>query len=111
MYSSRDTDTFGSPFGGIADRIPRNLRTFNKVGDAYDFLTDAAYVIDLDNNVGIVLATTKQTNANEIFNDSHCENEQFWLPFLRDTGQANYELDSVRHRTDQTDLSRFTALE
>ena len=38
-------------YGGSAREVPRRLRIFNKVGDAFGFLTDAAYVVDLENGV------------------------------------------------------------
>ena len=95
-------------FGGAAKHIPDHIRIFNKVGDAYGFLTDAAYVIDTRNNVEFILAATVYTNANETFNDNEYEYDETGLPFLRDLGQAIYEIELGRVRTHAPDLSRFT---
>lgn len=98
-------------FGGDARQIPQNLRIFNKVGDAYGFLTDAAYVVDLENKVEFILAATIYTNENQTFNDNNYEYAGIGLPFLRDLGQAIYEVELDRPRTIEPDLSRFRDLE
>lgn len=97
--------------GGKADHVPRNLRIFNKVGDAYGFLTDAAYVIDVESKVEFILAATIYTNANETFNDNNYEYDDLGLPFLRDLGNAIYELEINRERVNAPDFSRFNPSE
>lgn len=94
-------------FGGDAKQIPDNLRIFNKVGDAYGFLTDAAYIIDTENHVEFILAATVYTNANDTFNDNNYEYEEIGLPFLRDLGQAIYEVELSRERPNLPDFGRF----
>lgn len=94
-------------FGGAAKNIPDNLRIFNKVGDAYGFLTDAAYIIDLENKIEFILAATIYTNENETFNDDNYEYDEIGQPFLRDLGQAIYELELSRKRLHVPDFSRF----
>ena len=96
--------------GGGAERVPGNIRIFNKVGDAYGFLTDAAYIIDLENNIEFILAATVYTNANETFNDNHYEYDEIGLPFLRDLGLAIHEVERQRKRVNPPDLSRFKQL-
>lgn len=56
-------------FGSSKQNIPGHIRIFNKVGDAYGYLTDAAYIIDTKNQVEFLLAATIHTNENETFND------------------------------------------
>ena len=85
-------------FGGDAAEIPDNIRIFNKVGDAYGFLTDAAYIIDVKNNVEFILAATVYTNQNETFNDNEYEYDETGFPFLRHLGQAIYEVELARKR-------------
>ncbi len=94
-------------YGGDARDIPDNIRIFNKVGDAYGFLTDAAYIVDFDNGVEFILAATVYANANETFNDNNYEYEAIGLPFLRALGQAVYEIELERKREFAPDLSRF----
>jgi hypothetical protein len=91
-------------YGGDAQEIPQNIRIFNKVGDAYGFLTEAAYIIDVDNGVEFILAATLYTNANGTFNDDNYEYEEIGLPFMRDLGQAIYDLELKRSRAHLPDL-------
>ena len=94
-------------YGGEATEIPSGIRIFNKVGDAYGFLTDAAYIVDFDNGIEFLLAATVYTNANETFNDNLYEYEEIGMPFLRELGMAIYELELQRARPRRPDLSRF----
>ena len=94
-------------FGGDAERIPDNIRIFNKVGDAYGFLTDAAYIVDSDAGVEFILAATIFTNANETFNDNDYEYDEIGFPFLEALGQTIYQIELKRDRTFRPDLSRF----
>jgi len=94
-------------FGGDAKSIPSHIRIFNKVGDAYGFLTDAAYIIDFKNNIEFILSATIYTNENQTFNDDTYEYEEIALPFLKNLGQAIYEVELERKREHEPDLSRF----
>jgi hypothetical protein len=94
-------------FGGDAEQIPDHIRVFNKVGDAYGFLTDVAYVVDVDNGVEFVLAATIYTNANHTFNDNDYEYDEIGLPFLEALGQEIYRIELDRERPHSPDLSRF----
>jgi hypothetical protein len=94
-------------YGGDAQDIPRNIRIFNKVGDAYGFLTEAAYIVDVDNGVEFILAATLYTNENGTFNDDNYEYEEIGLPFMRDLGQAIYELELKRSRAQSPDLGEY----
>jgi len=94
-------------FGGDAERIPARLHIFNKVGKAYGFLTDAAYIVDFENKVEFLLAATIYTNENETFNDDEYEYEEIGLPFLRNLGQAIYEVELSRSRPHPPDLDLF----
>ena len=94
-------------FGGKTAQIPDHLHIFNKVGDAYGFLTDAAYIIDTKNQVEFILAATVYSNENETFNDNNYEYDEIGLPFLRDLGQAIHEVELSRERPHIPDFSRF----
>jgi len=94
-------------YGGNAPDIPDNIRIFNKVGDAYGFLTDAAYIVDFENGVEFILAATIFTNANQTFNDNVYEYDEIALPFMRDLGKAIYEIELQRERLHRPDLGRF----
>jgi hypothetical protein len=95
-------------YGGNANEIPPNIRIFNKVGDAYGFLTDAAYIVDFKNNIEFILSATIYTNENQTFNDDNYEYAEIGLPFLENLGQAIYEVELERKREHSPDLSRFS---
>jgi hypothetical protein len=117
--SNSGIDAYGDPevypdgyvkflmYGGSARSIPDRITVFNKVGDAYGFLTDCAYVVDFENKVEFILAATVYTNENQTFNDGNYEYDEIGLPFLRDLGQAIYEIELARDRPHEPDLSRF----
>ena len=95
-------------YGGDAKSIPGHIRIFNKVGDAYGFLTDAAYIVDFKNNIEFILSATIYTNENQTFNDDNYEYAETGLPFLKNLGQAIYEIELEREREYKPDLSRFS---
>lgn len=92
-------------FGGDARTVPENIRIFNKVGDAYGFLTDAAYVVDFENGIEFILAATIYTNANQTFNDDTYEYDEIGFPFMRHLGQAIYQVEMRRERPRRPDLA------
>ena len=94
-------------YAGEAKKIPSHIRIFNKVGDAYGFLTDSAYIVDFKNKVEFILSATIYTNENQTFNDDNYEYEEIGLPFLKNIGQAIYEIELDRPRQYEPDLSRF----
>lgn len=74
--------------------IPENIRIYNKVGDAYGFLTDVAYITDTKNGVEFMLSATIYCNEDEIFNDNKYEYDELGFPFMKHLGEViyNYEL-------------------
>jgi len=97
-------------YGGTAPDLPEHIRIFNKVGDAYGFLTDVAYVVDFENNVEFLLAANVLVNENEIFNDGLYEYEKLGFPFLAKLGQKIHELERSRQRKHEPDLSYWQNL-
>jgi hypothetical protein len=90
-----------------AERIPPNIRIFNKVGWAYGFLTDVSYIVDFDAGVEFFLAATIHVNADGIFNDDQYEYEKVGLPFFSELGKVVYGYEKGRKRRFKADLSRF----
>ncbi len=68
--------------------IPDALRIYNKVGWAYGYLTDAAYIRDEASGAEFLLVGTIHVNANRIFNDGNYEYEEVGLPFFGELGRA-----------------------
>ena len=56
-------------YGDTKDTIPDHIKIFNKVGMAYGFLLDNAYIIDTENNVEFILTAVVYHNDNETMND------------------------------------------
>lgn len=74
-------------FGDSKKPIPSHIKIYNKVGYAYGYLTDNAYIIDTKNNVEFILTATIHVNANEIYNDDTYEYETLGIPFLAALGR------------------------
>ncbi len=87
--------------------IPKHIRIFNKIGLAYGFAIDNAYIIDLENNIEFLLSAVIHTNKNKIYNDGEYEYEEIAFPFLKNLGKLIYEYDLERPRDYPPDLSRF----
>jgi len=94
-------------FGGDEEHIPEHIRIFNKVGDAYGYLTDVAYVIDLKNKVEFMMAATIHVNDNRIYNDGVYEYEGKGFPFFEQLGRLVYDFEMLRKREFTPNLSRF----
>ena len=76
--------------------IPDNIRILNKVGWAYGYLTDAAYIKDSESGVEFLLVGTIHTNRNQIFNDGVYEYDEEGLPFFGELGRAVLEYERER---------------
>jgi len=94
-------------FAGTNKNIERNIRIYNKIGEAYGFLVDMAYIIDFEKNIEFVLGAVIYVNENEILNDGVYEYETVGYPFIRDLGQLFYDYEARRQRVNQPDLSRY----
>jgi len=94
-------------FGDCIDPMPENIRIFNKVGDAYGFLIDNAYIVDFENNVEFLLSAVLQVNANEVYNDGKYEYDKIGFPFLSNLGQLIYNYETKRPKKWTPDLSKF----
>ena len=74
--------------------FPNNLKIFNKVGDAYGFLLDIAYIMDPEKKVEFMLSAVIYCNSDGIINDSKYDYDSVGYPFYKNLGQLiyNYEL-------------------
>lgn len=94
-------------YGDGKDQRPGNVRVFNKVGEAYGTLTDAAYIVDFDTNTEFILAATILCNPDGVFNDDKYTYETVGFPFLARLGRAVLAYEQKRPRKVQPDLSLF----
>lgn len=89
------------------EKIPSYIRVFNKVGWAYGFLTDIAYVADFRHKIEYMLSATVYVNSDGILNDNKYDYDTTGYPFLRKVGKTIYQYELSRHRKYQPDLKRF----
>lgn len=94
-------------YGNEKDSSKSGIRIFNKVGDAYGFLIDAMYFVDLKNNVEFMLSAVIHCNSDEIFNDDKYDYATIGFPFMKNLGQVIYRYELNRQRQYIPDLSRF----
>lgn len=94
-------------FGDSKKRMPRNIRLFNKVGDAYGFLLDNAYIVDFERGVEFMLTAVIYSNDNQIFNDNTYEYDTIGMPFITNLGKAIFEYEIDRKRHGRPDLNRY----
>ena len=94
-------------FGDSKKRMPRNIRLFNKVGDAYGFMLDNAYIVDFERGVEFMLTAVIYANENGIFNDNTYEYDTVSFPFMSHLGKAIFDYEINRKRRGRPDLSRY----
>ncbi len=85
-------------FGDTKEDIPEHIEIYNKVGYAYGYLTDCAYIKDTKNDIEFVLSATIHVNENGIFNDDHYEYDEIGIPFLAELGREIYTLEKLRNK-------------
>lgn len=92
-------------YGSEKQKPDPQIRIFNKVGDAYGFLTDIAYIADYNNNIEFLLSATIHCNRDAIYNDDKYEYETIGFPFMKNLGRIIYEHELKRPRKYKPDLS------
>ncbi|WP_304237206.1 serine hydrolase [Jiulongibacter sediminis] len=80
-------------YGDRKDRIPEHLKIYNKIGGAYGFLIDNAFIEDSKNDVRFLLSAVIYVNENETLNDDTYEYDSKGLPFLGELGRHIYEFE------------------
>lgn len=95
-------------FGDSKDRIEERIRLFNKVGLAYGFMTENAYVVDFDRGLEYLLTAVICVNENRVFNDGEYAYDDVGFPFMANLGRAIHLYERGRERSFIPDLSRFT---
>ncbi|HEV8515372.1 MAG TPA: serine hydrolase [Cyclobacteriaceae bacterium] len=94
-------------YGDSKKPIPPNVRIFNKVGDAYGYLLDNAYIVDLDKGVEFMLSAVINTNVDGVYNDGIYQYHKLGYPFMKNLGQTVYKYELKRKRQRKPDLSEF----
>lgn len=107
--SSEYQDAYGKflMYGAEKENMPENIRIFNKIGDAYGFLTDVAYIVDFENRVEFMLSATMLCNTDGIFNDNKYDYNTIGFPFMKNLGQLIYNYEKQRPRKHAPNLTGF----
>lgn len=92
---------------GKNEVVNPNIRIFNKIGDAYGFLLDNAYIVDFEKGIEFMLTTVLLCNNDQIFNDDKYDYDTVGFPFMKNLGQLIYYHELTRPRKYKADLSRF----
>ena len=87
--------------------IPKHIRIFNKIGVAYGFVADVAYIVDFEKNIEFALSATIYVNEDGILNDDKYEYEKIAYPFMKNLGEVIYKYELQRNRTYKPNLSKF----
>jgi hypothetical protein len=94
-------------FGSEKGNLPKNIRVFNKVGDAYGQLLDVAYVVDYEKGVEFFLSAVIYCNSDGILNDDKYDYNTIGFPFMKNLGQVIYDVEVKRQKKHLTDFSKF----
>lgn len=87
--------------------IPSYIRSFNKPGWSYGFLTDVAYIVDFKHKVEFMLSGVIYVNRDGVLNDDKYEYEETGYPFFRETGNIIYQYELSRPRKFPPNLDKF----
>ncbi|MDG1429910.1 MAG: serine hydrolase [Crocinitomicaceae bacterium] len=76
----------------------KNVETYSKIGIAYGFVTETAYVVDKESDIEFFLTASIYVNANDTVNDGKYEYDEVGRPFLTQLGQKilDYERRKVQ---------------
>ena len=94
-------------YGDTRGKIPEHIKIFSKVGEAYGFILDNAYIIDTKNKVEFILTAVVYHNNNETMNDDNYEYESISIPFLAELGRLIYNFEQNRAKEHLPVFDRF----
>ena len=97
-------------FGDRKEPMPKHIRVFNKVGDAYGFLLDNAYVADFKTGIEFMLSAVIYCNEDQIFNDDKYDYDTVGMPFFGNLGRTIYNYELTRPRKHKANLSKFDVI-
>ena len=93
-------------FYGAGKEEPEDgIRIFNKVGDAYGHLIDAAYIVDYKNKIEFFVSAIIYCNSDGILNDDKYDYENVGQPFMKNLGRVLYDFELKRTYKIRPDLS------
>lgn len=94
-------------YGSEKGKAGPGIRIFNKVGDAYGFLVDAAYFAGFENNTEFILSAVIHCNSDGIYNDDHYDYNSTGFPFMKNIGRLIAAYEQTGARKHKPSLSSF----
>ncbi len=92
-------------YGSRKGELPKNIRIFNKVGDAYGQMLDVAYIADYEKKVEFFLSAVIYCNSDGVLNDDKYDYNTIGFPFMKNLGQVIYDYELQREKKYLPDLS------
>lgn len=92
-------------YGASREKPEANIRIFNKPGDAYGHMIDAAYIADYENKIEFFISAIIYCNSDGILNDDKYDYATVGLPFMKNLGRVIHAYELKRNRTIKPDLS------
>ncbi len=92
-------------YGAEKGKPDENIRIFNKVGDAYGHVIDAAYIVDYKNKIEFFVSAIIYCNSDGILNDDKYDYETVGFPFMKNLGRVIYDYELKRKYKIKPDLS------
>ena len=68
-------------------RKPNDIHIYNKVGYAYGYLIDCAYIMNEATKKDYIITAVIHVNENQVFNDDRYEYDEIGIPFLAELGR------------------------
>jgi len=103
-YPTYDTTSYWPSYckflmtGSEKGPMPKDIVIYNKVGDAYGFLLDIAYIIDPVQKVEFMLSAVIYCNSDGIQNNSYYDYDKIGYPFMKNLGQLIYTYELKRKK-------------
>lgn len=95
-------------FGNSPKRMPRSIRIFNKIGGAYGYLIDNAYIVDFEKGIEFLLSAVIYCNEDGILNDDNYDYDKVGYPFMRNLGKVIFEHELKRRENKKRpNLNRY----
>jgi hypothetical protein len=92
-------------YGSQKGELSKNIRIFNKVGDAYGQLIDVAYIVDFEKKIEFFLSAAIYCNSDGVLNDDHYDYDSIGFPFMKQLGEVLYQYELSRERKVVPNLS------
>jgi hypothetical protein len=83
-------------YGNTHARADSNIRIYNKIGMAYGFMSDVAYIVNYESKVEFFISAVIYVNEDEILNDGRYDYYTIGYPFMERLGKLIYQYELTR---------------